>query len=231
MSEARMFTKEELKEMGTPIAERIQAAIDARDLVKAKELAQQMHRESLLILHDTYLIWLTGLLTFIGRRYGDEALEEALRESSAAVQGGFAQEWMRLEEQGDYRGKVELMASYLRMHLMPIEIEEDDEKFVFEMHPCGSGGHLILNGYYSPPINFLKVAKPQPMTYGRKDFPVYCCHGAINAMLTIEAGVPPLCYEDPSDELGKTPCKFYMYKDPKNVPAELYAKVGKKKGD
>ena len=37
MPEARMFTEEELKEMGAPIAERIQAAIEAHDLVMLAE--------------------------------------------------------------------------------------------------------------------------------------------------------------------------------------------------
>ena len=36
-------------------------------------------------------------------------------------------------------------------------------------------------------------------------------------------------FEEPSDKLGETPCKFCIYKDPNDVPSEVYAKLGKKK--
>jgi hypothetical protein len=232
MSKRKVFTEEELREMGVPTAQLIQAAIDADDKVKAKELTQRMYRESL-ILHDLYLDWITGLLTFIGRRYGDGVLEEALREGCAAstIRNPFSQEWERCEQEGDLCGKAELMAMTLRQHLMPVKIEEDEEKFILEMQPCGSGGRQVLNGLYEPPINFLKVEKPQPMTYGRKDFPVYCCHGAIFHMMAIESAGAPMVWEEPSDKLGEEPCKFYLYKDSQALPAEFYAKVGKKKGN
>jgi hypothetical protein len=42
MQETKLFTKEELRELGTPTAELIQAAIDSDDKVKAKELTRQL---------------------------------------------------------------------------------------------------------------------------------------------------------------------------------------------
>lgn len=224
----RLFTDQELKKMGTQTVELLKAAIDAGDKDNARELAQRMYNEAVST-HDLYLTWLTALLSFIGRRYGDQVLEESLRESQMVMQGPFAQEWFRLEQEENFRGKVELALSYLRMHLQPVQVQEDDEKFVFEMHPCGSGGRQVLNGQYEPPMNLLKVARPQPMTYGRPDFPVYCCHGAVSSLMAIDAGMVPSLYEDPSDKLGEKPCRFYMYKDTDKMPVELYAKLGRKK--
>jgi len=222
----RLFTDHELKGMGTQTVELLKAAIDAGEKGSAAELAQRMYNEAVST-HDLYLTWLTALLSFIGRRYGDQVLEESLRDSQMAMQSPFAQEWFQLEAEGDMKGKVRLALSYLMMHLQPVEIMEDDEKFVFKMHPCGSGGRQVLNGHYEPPMNMLKVSKAQPMTYGRSDFPVYCCHGAVGAMMALDAGMVPSLYEEPSEKLGEEPCKFYMYKDPAKFPDRLRAQVGR----
>jgi len=229
MDQARLFTEEELAEMGTPTVELLQAAIDAGDKARAKELTSRMHLETL-YQHDAYRDWITALLSFIGRRYGDEVLEEALRDSCGM--------WFRpvvgyldgCKKEGKLRQGIKMFARGLRQHLTPTKIEEDEEKFVFTCDPCGSGGRLIADGGYEPPTEFLKVSTPQPMTYGQENLPVYCTHGAILAMLSIEWTGSPVFFEDPSDDVGTTPCKFYIYKDPQATPAHLYAKVGKKKG-
>jgi len=228
MNKAKVFTEEELREMGMPTTQLVEAAIDADDKAKAKKLARRMYRESL-GLHDAYRDWVTSLLTFIGRRYGDEVLEEALRESCNMWFKPFWQQCERCDEEGDLRRKAETMARGLRGHLMPLEIEEDEEKFVFQMQPCGSGGRLITDGYYEPPFSFLKIDKPQPLTCGQERFPVYCAHASMLSMLSIEWSGAPIFFEEPSDKVGEKPCKIYMYKDPKATPEELYAKVGKKK--
>lgn len=227
--EKRVFTEEELREMGTPTVELIKAAIDADDKVKAKELTDRMYRE-FLDMHDMYAFWVTALLTFIGCRYGDKVLEEALIESWTVPVQSYQGEWQQFEKEGNLRGKAERMALGLRGHLMPLKIEEDEEKFVFQMEPCGSGERLILQGCYEPPVNFLKIEKPQPMTFGQGQMPAYCTHAAIMAMVAIEFGAF-YWFEEPSEKLGERPCKFYVYKDPKTIPSEIYAKLGKKKSN
>lgn len=220
----RLFTDEQLKDLGRRNVDAIAEAIDSGALDQAKDLAQRMHRECL-AMHDGLIAWITATLTFVGRHYGDEALAVALREGCTA--------WLQpLSERfahADVGHRVVMMTKMLRGHMMPIRIEEDDEKFTFVMEPCGSGGRLVLDGKYGPPSNFLKIAKPQPLTCGQKDFPVYCAHAAVLAMLGMEWSGAPLFFEEPSDKVGEKPCKMYLYKDPKAAPAELYAKVGKKK--
>lgn len=220
----RMFTDEELKDMGRRNVDAITEAIDAGDLDRAKYLAQRMHRECL-AMHDGLIDWITALLTFVGRRYGDEALYQALREGCTAWLEPLAEQFSK----ADAGHRAVMMTKVLRGHMMPIRIEEDDEKFTFVMEPCGSGGRLVLDGKYQPPRDFLKIEKPQPMTCGQKDFPVYCAHGPILSILAIEWGGAPVFFEEPSDKVGEEPCKIYLYKDPKATPAELYAKVGKEK--
>jgi hypothetical protein len=226
MAESKLFTQQELDELGTQTVDLIQIAIDKDDKERAKALTLRMHEE-FSAMHNGLLRWITSLLSSIGRRYSDEMLETMLRESCPAIIIDAAIELAKIP-QDDHRTRVELMVKGLQGHLSPMKIEEDDEKFTIEMQPCGSGGRLILDGYYDPPHSYLKISKPQPMTFGKEDFPVYCTHCAILGMLGIEFGAP-LFLIDPSDRLDEKPCKIYLYKDVNAIPEALYTKLGKKK--
>ena len=157
---------------------------------------------------------------------GDEAVFDALH-GSLSHYANYAKEYRK----HDVRRQVQMLAAGLRGHLNPLEIEEDDEKVTIMMKPCGSGGRAILNGYYEgPPKDFLKVKKPQIMTFGRDDFPVYCCHCAFQGIIPIETEGLPTWVTVPSEKLGEEPCKFIIYKDPDKIPAEYYEIHGKTKG-
>lgn len=229
MTKEKIFSAEEIGELGAMSHELILAAIDSGDKEKAREMTLRLFGEAKRI-HHTYLYWLTSLMSYIGRHYGDEALEDAQKEFlhvAAARGANKQQEWDAQGKEG-LRQKVEDYAQLLRGHWSPLTIQEDDEKFVLQMHPCGSGGHMILNGI-DEKFGFLKIKKAQPMTYGQSDLPVYCTHGACAAMAYIECGVVPGMFEEASEDPGHVPCNFYIYKDQKSFPAELYAKVGKEK--
>ena len=80
MSEKRVFTDEELKEMGIPTLDLAIGAIDRGDKEEAKKLAKRMKKE-FNHLHDGYMVWVTGLLSYIYRNYGMDAVEEAEKEA------------------------------------------------------------------------------------------------------------------------------------------------------
>ena len=64
MSKNRIFTEEELKEMGTPTLDQIMKAIDRGDGEEAKRLARRLQKE-FNHLHDGYMVWVTGLLSYL----------------------------------------------------------------------------------------------------------------------------------------------------------------------
>lgn len=225
MVQNRLFDEKELEEMGKRTVDLVQEAIDAGEYEKAKKLTRRMYRE-FSAMHDLYIDWVTALLSFIGTRYGDEDIQEALR---ASFEAWFKPALENLYANADIRRKAELFIGALRGHLQPLRIVEDDEKFVFMMEPCGSGGRSVLDKKYQPPTNFLKVKKPQPMTFGRADFPVYCTHCAVQEMLPIEWSGMPLTVIDPAEKLGEEPCKFILYKNPDAVPDKYYRRFGKGK--
>ena len=212
----RIFTDAELEEMGRLTVDELQEAIEQGDKERAKKLARRMYRE-FQAMHDLYVDWISGTLSWVGRRFGDEVLDEALTQGMES--------WLRalgsVYPKNDLRRSVELLARGLKGHLQPLKIEEDSEKITVTQIPCGSGGRLISRGTYGPPQNFLLVQKPQPMTWDRKDFPVYCAHCWFANFLPICWGETPPFFTLPSEKLGEEPCRYVFYKDPKFIPEEI----------
>lgn len=221
---ARLFSQQELQEMGRRTVDLVQEAVDQGDAGRAKGLARRMYKE-FLAMHDLYCNWTTALLSFVGRRYGDEALYEALKESMTSWMAPLTDSYAK----EDLRRQVEMFAAGLRGHLQPMRIEEDDEKLTVYMEPCGSGGRLVNNGAYEPPRNFLKVKGAHPWTFDRKDFPVYCAHCPFQEIVPIELTGKPWAVTVPAKNLGQEPCQIHFYKDPKAVPAEVYRRAGRQK--
>jgi len=188
-------------------------------------LAQRMYSE-FLSNHDGYRNWIASTLSEIGRRFGDEALEQVLIEGSRAW-------WLPILEKmpkgaEGLAQRIKMFAAGLRGHLQPLRIHEDDEKVVIQMQPCGSGGRLVLEGKYEGERAFLTIGKPQRMTYHRGNFPVYCAHEAPMELVDIEKNGRPFVVVEPADALGKEPCSFIIYKDPSKIPAKYFLRLGMK---
>lgn len=213
MVQNRLFSDSELKEMGKRNVDAIVEAIEAEDLDRAKHLAERMHRECL-SMHDALVDWITGILTFVGQRFGDNVLYEAHREGCRA----WAEPLSEIFSGADTRKRAKILTKLLRGHMMPIRIEEDDEKFTFIMEPCGSGGRQIQAGKYEPPRSFLKIRDAQPLTMGRENLPVYCAHHCFEHLIPKELVGFPLFTVELPEKLGEEPCRFYLHKDPLKAP-------------
>ena len=225
MKKGRLFAKKELEELGERTKDLLLKAIEAGDQDKAKMLARRMYGE-LMAMHDIEVKMLTAALSFIGRRYGDATLHQALHEVLGSWVRQTARAYARVE---DPRRRAEMLAYGLKGHGGALKIEEDADKFTLTMEPCGSGGRLVLEGCYGPPTNFYRVKKPQMMTYGKKDFPVYCAHCIFHEIVGIEETGVPLFVLLPPEKPGEEPCHMLLYKDPRTIPEEYYERAGKKK--
>lgn len=225
MSEQRVFTQEELEELATPLVDRIAAAIDDGEYEKAKALSRQLEQECVPMIY-TFEDFVTALLSFVYEKQGDGALQESLRYAAEAVMKPMHEALAGL----DFREKVEVFAGFFRAHSgKGLTIEEDDEKVTLILDPCESGGRMVQEGYFDPPKNLRKVREGQPITFGRENFPSYCCHCAVfHHIMPIEWSGRPF----PPIEVGigpGDPCKWHLYKDPADIPAQYYEQVGKRK--
>jgi hypothetical protein len=219
-----IFTDKELEEMGTRTLDLVLEAIDSGDKEKAKNLAERMYKE-FNFLHDGYMFWVTGLLTHIYKNYGIDAVEKAEREAHT-IEGRTV---FKPPEKTDIRSFVEHLASGLRGHLQPIEIREDDEKISLTMQPCGSGERIIQKGGYSPEVGLATVKEPHNITWGMKDFPIYCVHCPVMEILSIESTGNFGAVHIVSEPIKHGSCQFVFYKDPAKIPEEFYTRIGKSK--
>ncbi|ETX04621.1 MAG: hypothetical protein ETSY2_27755 [Candidatus Entotheonella gemina] len=221
--ETRLFTKEELAEMEKRTVDRLTEAIEAGDTEVAKRIAQRMYNE-FESMHDLYRDWTTATLSYIGRNFGNDTLEAALTEG---VRAWWLPNLDKLPTGADaMRQRIKMFVAGLHGHLQPLHIEEDDDKVVIQMQPCGSGGRLVLEGKYEGPDAFLTLDTPQKLTYGRDNFPVYCAHEPPMEWLDIEQNGAPFMVVEPSRDIGREPCSFIIYKDPTKVPAKYYERLG-----
>ncbi len=223
MSE-RIFTDQELKDMGTPTLDLVLEAIDAGDKEKAKELAKRMKAE-FNFLHDGYFFWVTGLQTYLYKNYGIKAVEEAEREAHTIE----AKVVFKPPEKTDIRSRVEHLASGLRGHMQPIVIKEDDKRISLSMKPCGSGERLIQMGGYDPETGLSRVKDPHNITWGKKDFPLYCVHCPVMEALELEGTGQLGAVHIVTDPIYHGACEFVFYKNPDDIPEEFYTRIGKKK--
>jgi hypothetical protein len=222
MGQERLFTDEELRTMERRTLDLLKETIDSGDKEKSKDLAQRMYEE-FNFLHDGYMFWVTGLQTYIYENYGIDAVEKAER-FAHEIEGKTV---FKEPEHMDMRAAIQFAAKAFRGHLQPLKIEEDDEKVTITMKPCGSGERIIEKGGYE--AGLAKVKEPHPITWGMKDFPIYCCHCPVMEMLTVEHTGRLGTVHLVSDPMRHGFCHFAFYKDPTNIPEKFYHRIGKKK--
>lgn len=223
MAKNRVFTDQELKEMGARTGDAAIQAVDAGDKERAKRLIARMSKE-FQWLHDIYVNWVADLMDHIYREEGEDALYQAMRRVVAGYAGPLAEAYSR----ADFRRQVIMAATGLRAHLEELVIEEDDEKVTIMMKPCRSGQRLVDSGAYGPPRNLARL-KAHLMTYGTPEFPVYCAHSPVQEIISIEKIGRPTFPCIPAEPIGNGLCKYLIYKDPKAIPEQIYTRVGKKK--
>jgi hypothetical protein len=222
----RFFSDEELRAMERRTVDRLTDAIEAGDAEQAKKLARRMYNE-FLSMHDLYRNWITATLSEVGRRYGDEALDDIMVEGVRAWWQPITRSMPQDPE--SLPARVKMFAAGLHGHLQPLEISEDDEKIEIKMCPCGSGGRLIQEGKYEGDDAFLTIKDGQRLTYGRPDYPVYCAHEYAMERIDIEENGTPFVVVEPAAKLGRDHCKLVIYKDRDAIPAKYYERIGLEK--
>jgi len=222
MNQKRVFTDKELKEMGARTLDLVLEAIETGDKEKAKKLARRMYEESK-YLHDGYMVWISGLQSYIYKNCGTDALEEAEKEAHT-IEANLV---FKPPEKTDFRSLVEHQASKMRGHLQPLSIEEDDEKVSLTMKPCGSGERIIQIGGYE--AGLARVKGPHRITWGMQNFPVYCTHCPVGEILAIERTGDFSVVKVVTDPIGREGCHFTFFKDRAQIPDKHYTRIGKKK--
>ncbi len=189
-----------------------------------KNLCRQFYDEAVAV-HDGLMSRITGLLSEYYRSYGSETFETML---SKVMNHG---ESMDPDGSMPYQKKVNQMIQFARVHLNRFELVEDDEKVTFFQECCGSGAKQVRQGLYDEPRDGARIEQPSSVTYGFKDFPVYCCHEPVMEYASLKRNGVPVFIIDPAKDIGVQPCKIHMYKNPATIPDSYYERVGLNRDD
>ncbi|MGZ4120604.1 MAG: hypothetical protein ACXVQY_08345 [Actinomycetota bacterium] len=209
------------REIETPTHELIASAIDVGDAARAKKLLGYMLADWTRN-KDYSINWIAQLLSFIGRRLGEQAVEEALRD--------LGERFVRPRRGSavDARQRMEGIARAMKANGADVVLSEDDEKYVLSFR-CGSGGMLIDSGAYGPPRDYLTLHQKGPVTFQRDELPVYCAHCSVNNEIQpIEWDGVPATVQHPPTKPGER-CVHHIYKDQASIPDEVFARAGKTK--
>lgn len=195
-------------------------ALDEGNLEKARKYACEIWEEGR-PLHDLYGDMVGLLCTFIANKLGEEAVEEAWRYVGEQIWKPIL---MQLKEVGT-EALVEAYASFLRAHGHDFYVEEDEEKTVFVMKYCASGGRLIKEGKNDDsnrsPVNIGTTKKAYPWSFNMKGLSYYCVHTPLwMDILPREWGWDVFKSEfgrqfDADGNSVDEPCKAFIYKKPR----------------
>jgi hypothetical protein len=211
------------REIDTPTEDLIEQAIDRGDAERAKRLLRAMVKDWRRN-KDYSINWIASLLSFIGRRLGEPAVEEALRD--------FGERYLRdrRDEMKDLdpRTIAEGIARAMKANGGEVAFTEGEDAYELSIR-CGSGGKLIDDGAYGPPRDYLALRERGPVTFGREELPVYCAHCSVNNEIQpIEWDGAPITVQHPPSGPGER-CVHHVYKDRASIPEEIYGRAGKQK--
>lgn len=124
------------------------------------------------------------------------------------------------------------------------ELIETDDRFILRFDPCGSGGRTVRGDWIEgtpprmePPYGWAVSTEPTTSNHFQKGVCLYCSHCIVlmEEMPMDRFGYPvrvidPPVYPDTDrDPALRQTCQWQMFKDPTQVPAEYYERVGRTK--
>ena len=198
--------------------------------------------------HDRDLDYICGLLNAVVVRLGEESLEALYREYLLVKV--FARGFGRFDvAKHDWRDTFDSLVSFLligaRLHLpdlgrdeRSITLREHADRIEVTLSPCGSGGRITAGDGFSgtrsraeAPYYYRFLEREHDFSWNKKGVCPYCAHCCMTyEKLPIDKlGYPVMVVEPPSYPDETAQCRFTLYKDPREVPAAAYERLGETK--
>jgi len=189
---------------------------------EAIALARQIWEEGR-PLHDLYGDMSGLLCTYIAEKLGEEAVNDAWRYVGEQLWKPLL---LHIKENGGTELLVEIYAAFLRAHGHDFYVEQDEEKTVFVMKYCASGGRLIKEGKNEDsnryPVNIGVTKKAYPWSFNMSGLSYYCVHTPLwMDLLPREWGWDVFKSEfgrqfDENGNPVNEPCKAIIFKAPQS---------------
>lgn len=242
----RVFEAETLDLLATPLSVHLERAALSRRLGEVDWIVDQMNQECLGI-YDAYVSWMGVLQTYILEKAGQAAHDLALTWVAEYGTRPFVRRYPGL----DARARTLLLAERLRAAGSTFEVVEDERRVRFELDPWGpirwwrpaaseglswerpetSGRRMRYPtlGHYGGPAGFAELEGARPLTQGRDRLPAFLATEIqFLEIVPIELFGYPIAVIGLPEEAAGT-ATLDVYKDPADVPAEAYRRVGTEK--
>jgi hypothetical protein len=224
------------EQFGRSTVREINDAIDAGRLDEAKALVESFRLEVQLVT-DVYVDWVWAMLTWVRDNIDEAAVERIMRETLGSWVSARYANHLDLTPDERIAFTVEAMRGHLGGpgRIGDVEVVDEGERVVISFDPCGSGGRArrgdpergIPAAVDRPEFGFAEGA--HDWTWGEEGVCLYCSHcSLVNEILPMERiGFPIRVTEYPRDAADK--CRWIIYRDPRDVPASAYERVGMEK--
>ncbi len=194
--------------------------------------------------HDRKHDWLCFLITFAARKLGEDKvgpLWDVLLAPSYEIYKRYDVETNPWEQSAELL--MQIMAEALRGHLSgpgrkgDIEFIDEGHRIGFRFAPCGSGGRTYqddpddgVGPRMEAPYEFGVTSGEHDWAWNKTGVCYYCAHCC--AAMELEPirmfGYPARVVDPPTWPQARSgaQCTWWVYKDPRDVPDEVYERVG-----
>ena len=207
----RLFSNADLAELPLTRVQRIEARLDAGDTDVEDLLRGQ--RFDWKPWHDFGLVMLEYFYAAALELGGPDYLDEVLMQTYApAFEVGFPRYAAMSDDE-----LVREIARTWNYHCATFTIREEDDRFVFVLDPCGSGGRMFRGEmwrdmfHYGEPMSVL-IAEPHRIGFHRADAPAYCTHCAASNRAQFAGGPLFFVIEGHAQMRPGQPCRQFSYK-------------------
>jgi hypothetical protein len=224
-----LFSGTEFYEATRTRLQQAQARV-ARRNYKIADLLKD-HHEHWRPWHDFQISMLGHVFGVCQTRHGTEYLEAKLETAYNSTFRMFYPVFQRL---GDVEHLTYLAATH-HYHQMKFVLSEEEDRFVFRLDPCGSGGRLYRGEVWRNLFSYDQgetatlIADEHPITFSRKDFPVYCTHCAAHNRDQYRYDVLYFVNDGHAQHRPGAPCLQFTYKKgvgAANVDPAIWRQVG-----
>lgn len=229
----KLFNDEERVTLTQTRVQQAQARLDRGDVDIGALLEGQ--RKEWMPWHDFSVVWLAHFYAMALELGGQAYLDEMLAQTyEPAFVAGFPHYAALSDDE-----LVREIARTWNYHCADFLLSEEDQRFVFTLDPCGSGGRLFRGGMwrdmfrYGAPLSPL-IAAAHPINFQRRNAPSYCTHCAASNRAQLRGAADPttplfFVIDGHAQQRPGMPCRTYVYKkdaDRSRVDAGLFEQVG-----
>ncbi len=188
-------------------------AVEALNQDEKTEALKYIHElyEEFRPLHDRYVEIVNSLLTFIGKKLGEEAVAEATQ----YYVGQTATSMFTRMKTLNHEQLVSALVDLHRKHYNGFYVEENDEKTVITVLECNVGARLLKDRIVTQQEGGL-TKKAWHWSFNRAGVPYYCIHAHVFNNIFKRLGVPVVVeWGKQYDDKGKTtgePCRYIIRK-------------------